>query len=167
MLQLIAPDTKSALHNICTNHHNFCTTLQYFLQISSPVRWHRTQQDPVEQNTLRRLPSTMFTIPWWCASLGITGATRRYEMSNTEYDLNHHTHKKSHHAGNEITYPSNTRTFTSNDAFLNHQRVTAIRMGVASFLALTLFTIIITLPASDAYESTNEFVLDQILFRLD
>ena len=88
-------------------------------------------------------------------------------MSYTEYDLNHHTHKKSHHAGNEITYPSNTRTFTSNDAFLNHQRATAIRMGVASFLALTLFTIIITLPASDAYESTNDFVLDQILFHLD
>ena len=88
-------------------------------------------------------------------------------MSNTEYDLNHHTHKKSHHAGNKITYPSNTRTFTSNDAFLNHQRVNAIRMGVASFLALTLFTTIITLPASDAYESTNDFVLDQILFNLD
>ena len=56
-------------------------------------------------------------------------------MSNTEYDLNHHTHKKSHHAGNKITYPSNTRTFTSNDAFLNHQRVNTIRMGVVSFLA--------------------------------
>ena len=88
-------------------------------------------------------------------------------MSNTEYDLNHHTHKKSHDAGNEITYPSNTRTFTSNDAFLNHQRVNTIRMGVVSFLALTLFTTIITLPASDAYENTNDFGLDQILFHLD
>ena len=84
-----------------------------------------------------------------------------------ETKLDHDPHKKNHNARMEIGNPSNTRTFTSNDAFLNHQRVTAIRMGVASFLALTLFTIIITLPASDAYESTNDFVLDQILFRLD
>jgi hypothetical protein len=109
----------------------------------------------------------MFTNPRWCVSLVTIGATRRYEMSKAKHDPNHNTHKKRHNCGTEITYPSNTRTFTSNDAFLNHQRVTAIRMGVASFLALTLFTIIITLPASDAYESTNDFVLDQILFRLD
>ena len=88
-------------------------------------------------------------------------------MSKAKHDPNHETHKERHNFGTEITYPLNTRIFTSNDAFLNHQRVTAIRMGVASFLALTLFTIIITLPASDAYESTNDFVLDQILFRLD
>ena len=88
-------------------------------------------------------------------------------MNKAKHDPNYNTHKKRHNCGTEITYPLNTRTFTSNDAFLNHQRVTAIRMGVASFLALTLFTIIITLPASDAYESTNDFVLDQILFRLD
>ena len=88
-------------------------------------------------------------------------------MSKAKHDPNHDTHKKRRNCGTKITYPSNTRTFTSNDDFLNHQRVTAIRMGVASFLALTLFTIIITLPASDAYESTNDFVLDQILFRLD
>ena len=88
-------------------------------------------------------------------------------MSKAKHDPKHDTHKKRHACRTEITYPSNTRTFTSNDAFLNHQRVTAIRMGVASFLALTLFTIIITLPASDTYESTNDFVLDQILFRLD
>jgi len=88
-------------------------------------------------------------------------------MNKAKHDPNHHTHKERYTCRTEITYPSNTRTFTSNDAFLNHQRVTAIRMGVASFLALTLFTIIITLPASDAYESTNDFVLDQILFRLD
>ncbi|AII86792.1 hypothetical protein RCA23_c12450 [Planktomarina temperata RCA23] len=125
------------------------------------------QQDPVEQNTSSRLPSTMFTNPRWCVSLVTIGATRRYEMSKAKHDPNQDTHKKRHNCGTEITYPSNTRTFTSNDAFLNHQRVTAIRMGVASFLALTLFTIIITLPASDAYESTNDFVLDQILFHLD
>jgi hypothetical protein len=109
----------------------------------------------------------MFTNPRWCVSLVTIGATRRYEMSKAKHDPNQDTHKKRHNCGTEITYPSNTRTFTSNDAFLNHQRVTAIRMGVASFLALTLFTIIITLPASDAYESTNDFVLDQILFHLD
>lgn len=125
------------------------------------------QQDPVEQNTSSRLPSTMFTKPRWCVSLVTIGATRRYEMSKAKHDPNHDTHKERHICRTEITYPSTTRTFTSNDAFLNHQRVTAIRMGVASFLALTLFTIIITLPASNAYESTNDFVLDQILFHLD
>ena len=88
-------------------------------------------------------------------------------MSKAKHDPNHDTHKERHIFRTEITYPSTTRTFTSNDAFLNHQRATAIRMGVASFLALTLFTIIITLPASNAYESTNDFVLDQILFHLD
>ena len=88
-------------------------------------------------------------------------------MSKAKHDPSHDTRKERCNCRAEIAYPSNTRTFTSNDAFLNHQRVTAIRMGVASFLALTLFTIIITLPASDAYESTNDFVLDQILFRLD
>ena len=88
-------------------------------------------------------------------------------MSKAKHDPNHDTHKERHNCRTEISNPSNTRTFTSNAAFSNHQRATAIRMGVASFLALTLFTIIITLPASDAYESTNDFVLDQILFRLD
>ena len=88
-------------------------------------------------------------------------------MSKAKHDPNHDTHKERRNCRTEIVYPSNTKTFTSNDAFSNHQRVTAIRMGVASFLALTLFTLIITLPASDAYESTNDFVLDQILFRLD
>ena len=88
-------------------------------------------------------------------------------MSKAKHDPNHDTHKERHNCRTEISNPSNTGTSTSNDAFLNHQRVTAIRMGVASFLALTLFTIIITLPASDAYESTNDFVLDQIFFQLD
>ncbi|MDA9812827.1 hypothetical protein N9C04_01025 [Planktomarina temperata] len=88
-------------------------------------------------------------------------------MSKAKHDPNHDTQKERYNCRTEISNPSNTRTFTSNDAFLNHQRTTAIRMGVASFLALTLFTIIITLPASDAYENTNDFVLDQILFRLD
>ena len=88
-------------------------------------------------------------------------------MSKAKYDPNHDTHKERHNCRTEISNPSNTRTFTSNDAFLTHQRATAIRMGVASFLALTLFTIIITLPASDAYKRTNDFVLNQILFSLD
>ena len=88
-------------------------------------------------------------------------------MSKAKHYQNHGTNKERHTCRTEITYPSTTRTFTLNDAFLNHQRATAIRMGVASFLALTLFTIIITLPASNAYESTNDFVLDQILFHLD
>ena len=83
-------------------------------------------------------------------------------MSKAKHDPNHDTNKEGRTCRTEMT-----RTFTSNDAFLNHQRATAIRMGVASFLALTLFTIIITLPASNAYESTNDFVLDQILFHLD
>ena len=88
-------------------------------------------------------------------------------MSKANHYPTHDTHKKSHNAKMEITYPSTTRTFASNEAFLNHQRTTAIRMGIASFLALTLFTIIITLPASDAYESAKDFVLDQIFFRQD
>ena len=88
-------------------------------------------------------------------------------MSKAKHYPNHDTNKERHICRTEITYPSTTRNFTSNDAFLNHQRATAIRMGIASFLALTLFTIIITLPASNAYESTNDFVLDQILFHLD
>jgi len=88
-------------------------------------------------------------------------------MSKAKHDPNHDTHKERHNCRTEIAYLSNTKTFTSNDAFSHHQRVTAIRMGVATFLALTLFTIIITLPASDTYESTNDFVLDQVLFRLD
>ena len=155
-----------SLHNICTNHHNFYENIQYFLHISDPFRLHRMQQDPVEQNTLRRLPSTMFTIPRWWASLGITGATRKYQMSIAKYNLNHDPQKKVTPLETK-KYPYTTKSFTSHSAFINHQRVTAIRMGVASFLALTLFTIIITLPALNAYESTNDFVLDQILFHLD
>ena len=50
-------------------------------------------------------------------------------MSKAKHDPNHDTHKERHTGSTEITYPSTTRTFTSNDAFLNHQRATAIRMG--------------------------------------
>ena len=57
-------------------------------------------------------------------------------MSKAKHDPNHDTNKEKHTCRTEITYPSTTRTFTSNDAFLNHQRATAIRMGVASFLGL-------------------------------
>ncbi|MDA9953373.1 hypothetical protein N9D61_03420 [Planktomarina sp.] len=74
-------------------------------------------------------------------------------MSTSKYNLQTNTTNRLHLHQKDVYAYAATNAVEHSAALAKHNRRTAIRLGVASFLALALFTIIIALPVP--YSSNN------------
>ena len=105
------------------------------------------QQDPVEQNQLRYLPSAMFITPRWCASLDTIGAIWKSKMSDLML-------KSYQGVANVWTDPQSksegslAHKFSKTEKMhIRSCKMAAIRFGLIGFILLTLITILIIAPS--------------------
>ena len=108
------------------------------------------QQDPVEQNQLRYLPSAMFITPRWCASLDTIGAIWKSDMSNTileplQLPNSFWVNSQSSISGHLIRKAPRIVQLNA-----QYRKAMAIRVGLVSFILLTLFAMMISKPAEVA-----------------